>query len=382
MTKTMRKDSRIYRLISLLSVCGEYPVRSLHLLGNKRMYRKLVDECMQPITIRNPETAEARSLPRLFNLCGKGRLKSIRLYSGALPILKWLGEGEYYDTISNGHNMPMNEQHIDRNHRVAEVLAMCRDAGIEIFPHKLPNFQRNEFDTIIPIRQPYFLTSRMIKMFGGNYASNKTNFTRMIGTLFIGETDYFVYNTRYTPMSWSGLGEIKATINIRYLAENIHVFENHSMLFADSGEIAMETFLLTQKIRNPEFHFHGIYKKIHFIPLNEYGARYLRFFTVENWHDIIRKNIFKTDESPKIMHYGYDFYKDGVFHLIWLDGDLHRLWIASQLEGNFCIYCFAWQKDFVRKFLGNDVEIRIANFDKVEEILVDHLKETEYYPDT
>ena len=47
MIKTMKKDSQLYRLVSLLSVCGEYPVRSLHLLGNKRMYRKLVDECMQ-----------------------------------------------------------------------------------------------------------------------------------------------------------------------------------------------------------------------------------------------------------------------------------------------------------------------------------------------
>ena len=124
MTKTMKKDSQLYRLVSLLSVCGEYPVRSLHLLGNKRMYRKLVDECMQPLTVRNHETAEAISLPRLFNLCGKGRLKSIRLYSGALPILKWLDEGEYYDAISDGHNMPMNDQHLDRNHRVAEVLAV------------------------------------------------------------------------------------------------------------------------------------------------------------------------------------------------------------------------------------------------------------------
>ena len=187
----MRKDSRLYRLISILSVCGEYPVRSLHLLGNKRMYRKLVDECMQPLTVRNPETAEAISLPRLFNLCGKGRLKSIRLYSGALPILKWIDEGEYYDIISNGHNMPMNDQHLDRNHRVAEVLAVCRDAGIEIFPHNLPNFQRDEFDTIIPLRQPFFMTSRMLKWFGGDDAANKTNFTRLVGTLFIGETNYY-----------------------------------------------------------------------------------------------------------------------------------------------------------------------------------------------
>ena len=182
MIKTMRKNSQLYRLVTLLSVCGEYPVCSLHLLGNKRMYRKLVDECMQPLTVRNPETAEAISLPRLFNLCGKGRRKSIRLYSGALPILNWFGEGEYYGLISHGHNMPVDEQHLDRNHRVAEILAICRDAGIEIFPRNLPNFQRKEYDKIIFPDQPFFITSRMIKWFGGNNAANKTNFTRMVSS--------------------------------------------------------------------------------------------------------------------------------------------------------------------------------------------------------
>ena len=324
---------------------------------------------MQPLTIRNPETAEAISLPRLFNLCGKGRLKSIRLYSGALPILKWIDEGEYYDIISNGHNMPMNDQHLDRNHRVAEVLAVCRDAGIEIFPHNLPNFQRDEFDTIIPIRQPFFMTSRMLKMFGGNYAANKTNFTRMIGTLFVGETDYFVYNTRYTPMKWSGSGERKAKINARQLSRIPPFREAYSMLFADSGEIAMKAFLSTQIIRDSNYHFHGIYEKIHFVPLNEYGARYLRFFTVIGWHDYFTKLLLELDELPKYRYYDHDYYDDGVYYLVWLDGDLRHLWEASKLKGNLHIYCFDWQKDFVRKFLGNDMEILTVNFDKVEQLL-------------
>ena len=145
------------------------------------------------------------------------------------------------------------------------------------------------------------------------------------------------------------------------------------MLFADTAEIAMEAYLSTHKIKNSSYHFDQIYEQTHFIPLNEYCTRYLRFFTVEDWHDIIKKNIFETDEPPKIMHYGYDIYKDGAFLLVWLDGDLHRLWIASQLEENLYVYCFAWQKDFVRKFLGDDVEILIANFDKVEEILLEYL---------
>ena len=375
MIKTMKKDSQLYRLVSLLSVCGEYPVRSLHLLGNKRMYRKLVDECMQPLTVRNPETAEAISLPRLFNLCGKGRLKSIRLYSGALPILKWLDEGEYYDTISNGHNMPMNDQHLDRNHRVAEVLAVCRDAGIEIFPHNLPNFQRDEFDRIIHLRQPFFMTSRMIKMFGGNYAANKTNFTRLVGALFIDETNYFVYNTRCTPMKWSGAGEIKAKINVRYLANKVPFDIAYSMLFAETGEIAMEAYLATHKIKNSNYHFDQIYEKTHFIPLNEYGARFLRFFTVRGWHDYFIKLLLELDELPEYRYYDHDYYNDGVYYLVWLDGDLHRLLEASELKGNLCLYCFDWQKDFVRNYLGDDVEIITVNFDKAEQLLFKSEKE-------
>ena len=377
MTKTMKKDSRLYRLISLLSVCGEYPVRSLDLLGNKRMYRKLVNECMQPLTVRNPETAEAISLPRLFNLCGKGRLKSIRLYSGALPILKWIDEGEYYDIISNGHNMPMNDQHLDRNHRVAEVLAVCRDAGIEIFPHNLPNFQRDEFDRIIPLRQPFFMTSRMLKWFGGNDAANKTNFTRLVGTLFIGETDYYVYNTRYTPMKWSVMGEIKAKINVRTLLQKPPFHEAYSLLFADSGEIAMDAYLATHKIKNSNYHFDQIYDKTHFIPLNEYGARFLRFFTVIGWHGYFTKLLLELDELPEYRYYDHDYYNDGVYYLVWLDGDLHRLWAASELKDNFCVYCFDWQKDFVRNFLGENVKILTVNFDKVEKILFDYSEDSD-----
>ena len=71
----------------------------------------------------------------------------------------------------------------------------------------------------------------------------------------------------------------------------------------------------------------------------------------------------------KSAYYDYDVYADGVYSLVWLDGDLRRLWEASDLDGNLRVYCFAWQQDFVRIFLGEDVEIVIADFDKVEKLL-------------
>ena len=38
--KILKPDSQLHRLISLLSVCGEFPVKSLDLLGNKRHFVK------------------------------------------------------------------------------------------------------------------------------------------------------------------------------------------------------------------------------------------------------------------------------------------------------------------------------------------------------
>ena len=219
------------------------------------------------------------------------------------------------------------------------------------------------------------MTSRMLKLFGGNDAANKTNFTRLVGTLFIGETDYFVYNTRYTPMKWSGSGEIKAMINVRCIANKVPFDIAYSMLFADTGEIAMEAYLATHKIKNSNYHFDQIYDKTHFIPLNEYGARFLRFFTVIGWYDYFTKLLLELDELPEYGYYDHDDYTDGVYSLVWLDGDLRRLWAASELKGDLCIYCFDWQEDFVRNFLGADVEILTVNFDKVEQLLFESEKE-------
>ena len=131
----------------------------------------------------------------------------------------------------------------------------------------------------------------------------------------------------------------------------------------------MRAFLSTHKIQNSNYHFHGIYEKVHYIPLNEYGARYLRFFTVIGWHDYFTKLLLELDELPKYRYYDHDYYNDGVYYLVWLDGDLRRLWEASKLKGNLHIYCFNWQKNFVRNFLGDDVEILTVNFDKVEQSL-------------
>ena len=53
---TFRTGSQIHRLITLLSVAGEYPTQSLYLLGNERMYKELLLRLSEQHTIRFPKT--------------------------------------------------------------------------------------------------------------------------------------------------------------------------------------------------------------------------------------------------------------------------------------------------------------------------------------
>ena len=39
---TLRPGSHVWRLLLLLAICGEYPYRSLHLLGSVRTLEELV----------------------------------------------------------------------------------------------------------------------------------------------------------------------------------------------------------------------------------------------------------------------------------------------------------------------------------------------------
>ena len=385
MMKTMKPGSQLYRLVCLLSVAGEYPVKSLHLLGNKRMYRKLVKEGLSPITVRNSETGETLSFPKLFNLCGRGRTKTIRLYAGAFPILTWFGEGEYYESITHGYSLPMNHSHLDRNHRVGEALAVCMDAGIEILPHNLPKLQLGRRAYLIDPGSPFFLTSRAIKQIGGEDSeANKTNFTRMVGGLFAGDNCYCVFNTRDSVMKWSGEGEMKAKINLEFIYEansKRTVEPIHSaIIFGTTPEIAMGSIESTKKISRKEYRFDSQFWNIHYIPLNEYGARILRFFTIPRWKEELLQILFEDNVRPYGLGvFDYDARistEQGVKHVIsLLDCDLaHLKRFKEALEFypdvNGEIVCYDWMAEYVQSYMdGVNVTIKVITLDEVEELL-------------
>lgn len=379
--KILKPGSQLHRLISLLSVCGEFPVKSLDLLGNKRLYRRVVSECTIPVTVQNTATKETISLPKIFILTGKGRMKSIRLYKGARPILTWIGEGEYYDSICYGYNMPMTTAHIDRNHRVAETLAAFMDAGFYYLPHTLPKLKSEGINRIITT-QPLAYPSRMLKFFDDGEV-NKTGFSRVTGAVFAGGDCYAVYNTRNAVMKWSGEGEMKMKVNINLLSL-VNSGVDHARLpmlfFGASHEIAFRSMLAMRKATNARSRFDMFYPKIHFVPLNQYGARFLRFISIPGWRDHLLELLFDEDQIAKHTNFEYDAKINGTYILSHLDSDLCRLnrfreaiiSLGNTIE-KYEVLCFEWQYDFVKQYLGDLANVTVISFDSVDKEL------SEYY---
>ena len=378
--KILKPGSQLHRLISLLSVCGEFPVKSLDLLGNKRLYRRVVSECTVPVTVQNQSTKETISLPKIFILAGKGRMKSIRLYKGARPILTWIGEGEYYDSICYEYNMPMTTAHVDRNHRVAETLAAFMDAGFYYLPHTLPRLKSDGINRIITT-QPLAYPSRMLKL-TDNGEGNKTGFSRITGAVFAGGDCYAVYNTRNAVMKWSGKGETKAMVSLKQLSivnSGIDPDRLPVLFFGASQEVAFRSMLAMRKATNVNLRFDMFAPRIHFIPLNRYGARFLKFISIPNWQDRILNLLFDDeDRSFNRGNFEFDAKINGTYILSHLDSDLCRLnrfreAIIDDPNDKYEVLCFEWQYHFVKKFMGELAKVTPVSFYEFDEEL------SEYY---
>lgn len=367
--------SQVWQLITVLSLVGEYPNSQRQLLGDKENLRLLINKALQTQTYRNRLTGDTMTC-KLLTVSGKGASKTIRFFKGALPILTWLHPDayEHYMEITRNHTFPGSIKNKDRNHRIAEVLAMCMRAGIEVRPYMLPKFQ---FDKLAPVRlseASMYLAKDLKKL--GEMEFNKTMFTRMVGALFTGNTCYAAYNTRNAVMKWSGGGEIKTSQSLTEIARLNAGVRNvtSAILFGQSEDIALKTLLESDTSPKAQNRFDNIYRRIYFIPMNEFGIQQLRFFSVPDWNEQLLDILFDPEErSYNRGAFEYDAYIDGVYIYSHLDSDIARLIrfkpYAVSHSKNCEVLCFHHQMPFLRKYLGQDVKLKLIDINSVEDEL-------------
>lgn len=370
-----RPGSQVWQLITLLSIAGEYPVWSLFLLGNARVYNALIHKLDRCQTIRSSQTG-AEMTSRLLTISGSGKAVSIWLYKGALPILDWLGPNvrQYYLDTFWIHRFPGDAAHRERNHRVAESAALCMRAGIEVRPTLLPKLQNRARLHLVPTAPCFYLARDMKKV--GEVEMNKTIFTRMTGAVFAGGSCYAVYNTREAVMKWSGMGEFKALHNLIELSRlNAGISEiDSAILIGRTAEVALRTLVESEQGRRLSFRFDSIYRHIHFVPMSEAGIRQLRLLLQPGWRSQLLSLLFEPEtRSYDRGHFEYDACVEGVYVLSHLDGDLARLirfreGIERQ-TGKFEVLCFPHQAQLVREYLGSLAAVKTIELEQVEAAL-------------
>ena len=142
---TARPGSHTHQLLQLLSTAGEIPTSALSLLGNDRVYSALVHKLESVQNIRFEKDGPVYQV-KLIQVSGKKGERTIRLYRKGLVILDELHKGlfDWYMSVFKDHHFSNDQFHVERNHRVAEAVALCMATGVETRPYMLPTLQKKD----------------------------------------------------------------------------------------------------------------------------------------------------------------------------------------------------------------------------------------------
>ena len=365
----VRSGSRADFIITLLSIVGEFPYSAMKLLGDERVYRKLISKLSEKQSYCHTDSGEVLTV-KLLSVSGRGQLKTVRLYKKAHSVLDWYGARSFYIDSYYSPHFRGGATYTDRNHRVAEAVAMLMKIGVECRPYVIPRLQEKEFRSGFP--EPTFYIAREIKT-AGEVEVNKTAFTRMVGAVFTNWGGYAIYNTRNAAMKWRGQGEMKANIALDQISEkNTGVVEiNSAILFCETPEVALETLAEAGKSRRKEYRFDGIYDHIHYVTLDPTGQRILRLLLIPKLKERQLELLF--DDAERSFGRGrfeYDAKIDDRYVYAFLDGNIAGLGRFKEgiefYREHGEVLCYPHDVKFVKNYFGSGVTIKTIDIGLME----------------
>lgn len=364
----IKKGYIAYNILYVLSLTNCFPVYSLHILGNKRIYNSTIKEMKEKQVYYNCETKEKIECKAL-NITGRGREKIISLSIKALPLLEWIGMDKIYDPSKTRTG---NKNTIDRLCRKAEVLGFFYRAGMFDLSAYLAEGSENTSSDLLYFNAKKLLSEQIdcrseIVYSEGN---QKTAFTRVVGVLMDKDRFFPVYNIRDRAMKWVGDSEQKAKASLSFRAKTNSNVDNIKtiLLFGkkyEAGMTTVETGWNTTPNNYPRksFNLSGVYSKIHFVPYDAFGQDLLRFILADHSTELLLQTIFQNNNNNGVRG-AYDLVlNSGEFVYSFCDSDLSRfskiLKLKPEYVGRMIIVCFEEQVEFLQsQFAPGEVLIQ------------------------
>lgn len=385
----LREGTHAYDLFLLLANVGEFPMQSVKLLGNDRTWKRRIKELQKYQDFSLPGKCGFARF-QMVSVSGKGKTKTLRLHQSSLPVLYMVNHDaySYYMEAFEGHHFSGGKRHIDRNHRVAETVAMCQTADINVFPWEIQDIHDQNV-RYMEVAHPVFYSSRQLKEFYQG-EMKKTEFTRIIGSAVYPGGVYAIYNTRDQPMSWYGKGEEKTQILLSsiFFTGGCRREIDSALLFGKDFRTASATLQEALSHRHLHVKLDTIYPHLHFIPMNESGRKLLEILTTKDWKWNLKKGLYGDAQTalwPRDLD--HDAFIDKTYYFFHLDGDLCRLIhfrraLARWKDESFVLDCFSEQIPYLKEFLNDlwnrpNLKIRQFELDQIHAILCNNT-EAEY----
>lgn len=366
--------SPAYKIIMLLLITGEFPFRSLGILGNERWFKATAVRMTQYQDVRMRESGKCYRC-KLITISGKSNLRTIRLCRSSFELIS----EEMAELLSNymidtyGHRFHGQERITERNHRIAEVSLVCMRSGIECRTHLIPRLQKQE-KKYLNFTDPAFYSSKTIKRLDVD-EMNKSKYIRMVGAIFSQAGLYEIYNSRSDAMEWYGQGEDKSILIMEDVCRyNFPISDCHrAIIFGNEYDVALETLHRFESgDKYVQLDLLG-YQSMHFLPMDESGIKLLQIMMIKNWDQMLLRLIFEIKYIPDVKEFNYDARIDDVYVLSFLDSDIIKLAsfykTVTQEKFKWEVACFDTQLPFLRKYLGEEAVIRSFPLDLIHEKL-------------
>lgn len=371
----IKDGSHAKRIIKLLLYTGEFPYYSLGMLGEVQSVKRAVRRMSQSQEVRCDSGDKVFS-GKLVNISGKGHLKTVRLNAYAFEFIESLFPAlfQYYLVHTGYHRFKGDAFSVERNHRVAESLAMLLMAGIEMRPDIIPELLMNctirkSFE--VPAHYHCRYLKSLIKA-----ELKKNQFTRIVSAVFFETGCYAIYNTRKAVMKLCGEGEQKTRKHLEEIAKKNSFTSkvDDAILFGKDYEIAEKTLVGLENDPKEKTVFGHIYHHIHFVPMNGFGVKLLQLYTTPYWNEDMLEQIFETHEIRReVGVFQYDA-KVGYMHYVsFLDSDMVKIrsvrnHIQTKPE-ELTVLCFKEQEAFLKSYMGEDIKLKIYDLDEMMQTL-------------
>ena len=263
-------DSMRYTILSLIAVCGEFPVDQLSRLTGGERYKENVITDLKAYKWIHTYYADQY---RAFRLSRNGKMMLLE---------KSPERFDFWLTGANETNHLKSE--ITRRlrlRRIAEATVTMLNAGAQIYRDDKPDvFEEISTSTDLRINEPAFFNSREIKAMGT--VTVKIHGARSVGVLLSEEDIFVVYNLGDSLMRWDHKAEMRTkallthTLCFERLREQYSLDCTRALLLGNTMEMAYK--VLTTASNTPYAIHKDSFDHFYLLTNDGKGERMLQLF--------------------------------------------------------------------------------------------------------